>query len=78
MLYSFSTLKELREAVEALIAELGENTHCGTGTINGGIDDFSTLEWVVIDKDTLEIVGTEAKDSEKNLEKNRVNAVLIK
>lgn len=82
MHYTATTLGQLREAVNSLIEEVGEDTPVGNyelanETEPAGIGDYVLLEWVHINAETGYIVGTEADDYESKLKPGEVNAISI-
>lgn len=77
MIYGALTLGELREAVDAFIAQMGADTPVGCRTTNKYfIEDSLTLEWVCVDEGG-KIVGTEGDDYELRLQPGEVNAIAI-
>lgn len=81
MLYSASTLGQLRDAVNGLIEAVGEDAPVGNYedavTTPTGISDYVLLEWVCINQDG-HIVGTEAEDYEQQLKPGEINAIAIR
>ena len=82
MRYTAETLGQLKRAVESLIEELGPDTPVGGGYKPSDrghmVDDHVSLDWVICDKTTGEIQGTEADDDEQRLKDNQVNVIRIK
>jgi hypothetical protein len=84
MIYTASTLGQLRDAVNSLIEAIGEDApvgcFCGPVDLQQGdhIDGDVILEWVCITEADGQIVGTEAEDYERQLQPGEVNAIAIR
>lgn len=80
MIYHFSNLRELSKAINSLIAEVGEDAPVGSAlTTNDGIqilNELTSLDWVIIDKTSGIIEGTEADDTRPK--EGQINAIRIK
>ncbi len=80
MIYHFSNLRELSKAINSLIAEVGEDAPVGSAsTTSDGIqilNELTSLDWVIIDKTSGIIEGTEADDTRPN--ERQINAIRIK
>lgn len=81
MQYTASTLGQLRDAVTALIDQVGKNAPVGNyedaNEIEpAGITDYVLLEWVCVNQEG-HLVGLEAEDYELWLRPGEVNAIAI-
>lgn len=82
MQYTASTLGQLRDAVTALIGQVGLNAPVGNYEDANeieptGITDYVLFEWVCINQEG-HIVGLESKDYEMWLRPGEVNAIAIR
>lgn len=78
MIYFATTLGQLRDAVNSYIQIHGEDGWIGMEYEEGHLDSLVSLDWVICDKTTGEIQGTEADDDERRLKENQVNVIRIK